>query len=143
MLPTFLIDTDPCFSSLACDPSIPQWPTITSFANNLRPDILRLDMPCGTLGQVRGGCIAPWKLGTLVTYARANSTIFAMLFFPQRTHPMTYSVYQRTMNSLFPVAGVQNITPLPPHSEPATTIPPESTLCLLNQILKHQGNSDS
>ncbi len=67
-----------------------------SFANSFRSDILRMDMLCGS--RVHRHPITLWKSVTLVTYAEADSTVFSMLYIPQKINP----TYRRIINSLLP-----------------------------------------
>ena len=43
---------------------------------------------------------------TSVTYAKANFTVFSTLYSPQTTHHITESLYQNTMNRLFPMSRI-------------------------------------
>jgi len=78
------------------DSSCHRWRITISFANNFRSDILRTDMLCGS--RVHQNLITLWKSAMSVTYAAAGSTVFSMLYIPQKINP----TYRRIMNSLLP-----------------------------------------
>ena len=80
-----------------------------------------------------------WRLATSVSYVKADSTAFSMLFFLRTTHLISL-VYQITMNHLSP--NCQIILPTA-RSVPAITIQLGSIWQLLNQIFGPLGSCDA
>ena len=110
-----------------------QWPTTTSFANNLQSSILRTDMRSGS--QAHGKQIGLWKSAMSVLYEMANFIVFSMLYVAQKNNPTCQSI----MNNLFP--GFQ-ITSARVLLVPTITVRPES-LWSLNQTFMPLGKCDS
>ena len=93
-----------------------QWHTTISFEGNLRSSILGMDMLCGI--PVRRGHLVPWKSAMLASYAKADSTDFSMLSFPQTIRP-TSPAYLNITSHLYPTCP---ITFFVAYSAPAITV---------------------
>ena len=115
-----------------------QWPITISFAISLRLGILGMDMPFGSRPQ--GIFIPSWGLATLVTFAKADSTVSSIFFFLPVIHPMKTLVFQITTNRSSPKC--QDISYLV-YFVPITFFRPELPWSPMKQITKPQGCRDA
>ena len=115
------------------------WRTTTSSARSLRSSFPRTDMLCGS--PVPRNChnIAPWTLATLVSHAKADSTVFSMFSFPQTIHPTTSACQNIMSHSNLVCPFIFSAA----HSHPAITVRLESTLWLIDQAFGHLGGYDN